>query len=148
MSASRQAIFWLVALALFFLLLDLLSGMLLPFVAGFGIAYLLAPLVQQLMRWKVPRGPAALAALTLFILALAAIIVLIVPLLEIQAAQLARSAPAAIAYGRQQFQALLDLAQRELPPEDIAKLKGELSQPEQFQINFDYLVRRVKRGGK
>ncbi len=36
----------------------------------------------------------------------------------------------------------------EFPPEDIAKLKGELSQPEQFQINFDYLVRRVKRRGK
>jgi L-ribulose-5-phosphate 4-epimerase len=33
----------------------------------------------------------------------------------------------------------------EFPPDDLAKLKGEISQPEQFQINFDYLVRRVKR---
>ena len=38
MSATRQGLFWLLALALFFLLLHLLSGMLLPFVAGFGIA--------------------------------------------------------------------------------------------------------------
>ena len=30
---------------------------------------------------------------------------------------------------------------------DIAQLKGEIGQPEQFQINFDYLVRRVKRRG-
>ncbi|MGH6673001.1 MAG: class II aldolase/adducin family protein [Xanthobacteraceae bacterium] len=30
---------------------------------------------------------------------------------------------------------------------DIAKLKGEIGQPEQFAINFDYLVRRVKRRG-
>ena len=31
---------------------------------------------------------------------------------------------------------------------DIEKLKSDISQPEQFQINFDYLARRVKRGGK
>ncbi len=36
----------------------------------------------------------------------------------------------------------------EFPPDNIARLKGELGQPEQFQINFDYLVRRVKRGGR
>jgi len=36
----------------------------------------------------------------------------------------------------------------EFPPEDLAKLKSEVGQPEQFQINFDYLVRRVKRRGR
>ena len=30
---------------------------------------------------------------------------------------------------------------------DIEKLKADISQPEQFNINFDYLVRRVKRRG-
>jgi L-fuculose-phosphate aldolase len=33
----------------------------------------------------------------------------------------------------------------EFPREDIAKLKHEISRPEQFTINFDYLARRVKR---
>jgi L-fuculose-phosphate aldolase len=33
----------------------------------------------------------------------------------------------------------------EFPAEDIAKLKHDISRPEQFKINFDYLVRRVKR---
>jgi L-fuculose-phosphate aldolase len=28
---------------------------------------------------------------------------------------------------------------------DIEKLKADIGQPEQFKINFDYLVRRVKR---
>ncbi|HET6493510.1 MAG TPA: class II aldolase/adducin family protein, partial [Burkholderiales bacterium] len=32
----------------------------------------------------------------------------------------------------------------EFPPDDIAKLKREIGAPEQYQINFDYLVRRVK----
>ena len=30
---------------------------------------------------------------------------------------------------------------------DIEKLKADISQPEQFTINFDYLVRRIKRRG-
>jgi hypothetical protein len=28
---------------------------------------------------------------------------------------------------------------------DIEKLRGDITQPEQFTINFDYLVRRIKR---
>ena len=36
----------------------------------------------------------------------------------------------------------------EFPRADIEKLKRDISQPEQFKINFDYLVRRVKRRGK
>jgi len=36
----------------------------------------------------------------------------------------------------------------EFPRTDIERLKNDISQPEQFQINFDYLARRVKRGGK
>jgi ribulose-5-phosphate 4-epimerase/fuculose-1-phosphate aldolase len=35
----------------------------------------------------------------------------------------------------------------EFPREDIERLKRDISQPEQFQINFDYLARRVKRRG-
>jgi len=36
----------------------------------------------------------------------------------------------------------------EFPRADIEKLKNDIGQPEQFQINYDYLARRVKRGGK
>lgn len=35
----------------------------------------------------------------------------------------------------------------EFPPDDIAQLKRDIGQPEQFKINFDYLARRVKRRG-
>lgn len=122
MTGSRQALFWLSALALFFLLLHLLSGMLLPFILGIAIAYLLAPLVAMLRRWNLPRGLAALVALLAFLFTLVAIIVLIVPVIQLQAAQLARSAPAVVAFVRQQLQVLLDLAQQQLAPEDLAKV--------------------------
>jgi L-fuculose-phosphate aldolase len=36
----------------------------------------------------------------------------------------------------------------EFPRESIEQLKHEISRPDQFKVNFDYLVRRVKRGGK
>ena len=35
----------------------------------------------------------------------------------------------------------------EFPLADIQKLKHDISRPEQFAINFDYLVRRAKRRG-
>ena len=122
MSASRQALFWLIALAAFFLLLHVLGGMLLPFVLGLAIAYLLAPLVNLMRRWNVPRTLAALMALLAFIFVVVAIVILIVPLIELQAAQLARNAPAIVAFVRAQVQALLDLAQQKLPPQDLAKV--------------------------
>ena len=34
----------------------------------------------------------------------------------------------------------------EFPDGDIARLKHEISRPDQFTINFDYLVRRLERG--
>jgi L-fuculose-phosphate aldolase len=36
----------------------------------------------------------------------------------------------------------------EFPPDDVARLKRQIGAPEQFQLNFDYLVRRVKGRGK
>ncbi|HUI94801.1 MAG TPA: class II aldolase/adducin family protein [Xanthobacteraceae bacterium] len=35
----------------------------------------------------------------------------------------------------------------EFPRADIAQLKHDISRPEQFKVNFDYLVRRAKRRG-
>jgi predicted PurR-regulated permease PerM len=90
-------------------------------VAGFGIAYLLAPLVAWLARWKIPRGLAALVVLLVFILLLVAVIVLIVPVLELQTAQLVRAAPAVAGFVRDEAQRLLELAQKELPPDQIQK---------------------------
>jgi predicted PurR-regulated permease PerM len=121
LNATRQGLFWLLALAVLFLLLHLLSGVLLPFVAGFGIAYLLAPMVAWLTRWKFPRGLAALTVLLLFVLLLVTVIVLIVPVLELQAAQMMRAAPAVAGFVRDEAQRLLELAQKELPPDQIHK---------------------------
>jgi predicted PurR-regulated permease PerM len=78
---QRQLIFWLGALAIFVLALWLLSGVLLPFVAGAAIAYLLTPLTDRLEKYGVNRLAAALIIITVVVLAFIYVLLLVVPLL-------------------------------------------------------------------
>jgi predicted PurR-regulated permease PerM len=78
---QRQMVFWLAALAAFILVLWLLSEILLPFVAGLAIAYLLTPLTDRLERLGVHRLAAALLIITVVLLALVVMILLVAPIL-------------------------------------------------------------------
>ena len=77
----RQMAFWLGALVAFGLLLWLLSGILLPFVAGAAIAYLLSPMVDRLERLGVNRLVAALSIIALAVLIFVLLILLVAPIL-------------------------------------------------------------------
>jgi len=115
--------FWLALLAFLLVAIHLLSGILLPFVAAFGIAYLLAPLVDRLERARLSRTLATLVVLLLFVLALALMVMLILPLIEVEVSQLSRLAPTALDQGRQQVQQLMKMAQERLSTEDAARLR-------------------------
>lgn len=78
---QRQMAFWLGALAVFILVLWLLSEILLPFIAGLAIAYLLTPLTDRLERLGVHRLAAALLIITVVVLALVIMILLVAPIL-------------------------------------------------------------------
>jgi len=78
---ERQLRFWLGALAGFVLFLWLFKGVLLPFVAGIALAYLLDPIADRLEAWGLPRGVAALTIVLSIFLALVAGLILVVPLL-------------------------------------------------------------------
>ncbi len=93
MPFQRQVIFWLAALAVFILLLWLLSGILLPFVAGLAIAYLLNPLTDRLQRLGLNRMVAALLIITLVVLVFIVAILLVVPLLGSQLSSLIAAIP-------------------------------------------------------
>lgn len=84
MGLRRQMTFWVVALALFLAALWLLRGILLPFVAGMAIAYLLDPLAKRLERLGVSRLLATVLIVTLFVLAFVLLILLIAPILADQ----------------------------------------------------------------
>jgi len=90
---ERQVVFWLATLALFVLALWLLSDILLPFVAGLAIAYLLTPLTDRLERYGVNRLAAALIIITVVVLAFVYLILLVAPILGGQLTSFIGSVP-------------------------------------------------------
>jgi predicted PurR-regulated permease PerM len=118
------ALFWAAVLVVLLYAINRLGSVLVPFVAGFGIAYFLAPLVDRLERWRWSRNLATLAVLAVFLLMIALIVLMLAPLIEVQVAQLAKVAPTAVDQGRRVVQQLVQLAQERLSPADVEKLRG------------------------
>jgi predicted PurR-regulated permease PerM len=81
MAFERHIVFWLAIFAVCVLVLWLLSEILLPFVAGAAIAYLLTPLTDRLERLGVNRLAAALLIITLVVMAIVVLILLVAPVL-------------------------------------------------------------------
>ncbi|HZP69036.1 MAG TPA: AI-2E family transporter [Pseudolabrys sp.] len=92
-AVERQIVFWLTVLTIVVLALWLLSEILLPFVAGLAIAYLLTPLTDRLERLGINRLAAALLIITVVVLLLVYIILLIAPIIGAQLASFIESVP-------------------------------------------------------
>ena len=73
--------FWMAALGVFVLLLWLLHEILLPFVAGAALAYLLDPVLKRLQRVGINRLIATLLIVALFVVGLLILLILVVPIL-------------------------------------------------------------------
>ncbi len=84
MSLERQILFWGATLAVFAALLWLLADILLPFVAGMALAYLLDPLTRQVERTGVGRAASALIVTAFIILVIVLLAVLIGPIIGAQ----------------------------------------------------------------
>jgi len=86
MRIERHFVFWTAALLVFIGLLWLLHHILLPFVVGAALAYLLDPLANVLIRRGINRLVAALLILASFLIVFAGLLVLIAPVLADQLA--------------------------------------------------------------
>ena len=93
MTLQRQFTFWLVALVAFIVILWLLSPILLPFIAGFVLAYFLDPVADALERLGLPRIAATLLILATSILVLVLVGLLIVPVLADQFVKFVNDVP-------------------------------------------------------
>jgi predicted PurR-regulated permease PerM len=93
MRFERNIVFWIAALAVFAALLWLLSPILLPFVLGMAIAYVLDPLANQLSKRGIGRALAALLILGGFVVALTLLVLLIAPVLAQQLSAFIDNAP-------------------------------------------------------
>jgi predicted PurR-regulated permease PerM len=81
MTLERQVMFWALALAVFVAAVWLLSNILLPFVAGMVLAYLLDPMARRAEQLGIGRAVSALIVLTVVIVLLVVAAMLIVPIL-------------------------------------------------------------------
>jgi predicted PurR-regulated permease PerM len=90
----RPPIFWLATLALIVTAAVLLREVLLPFVAGLALAYLLDPLVNRLERIGLNRGVATLLILCLFFAGLILVVLLALPIVTSEVAFLIDKLPA------------------------------------------------------
>lgn len=84
MPFERHFVFWIAALLVFVGLLWLLSPVLLPFVIGIALAYLLDPLAARLTKRGLSRVVAALVILAGFVLAAIGTMLLVAPVLAKQ----------------------------------------------------------------
>jgi predicted PurR-regulated permease PerM len=120
---AYRLLFWLGVIMLAVIALGLLQSILLPFAAGFTIAYVLAPLVGRLERLGVNRSLAGLAILIAVFVSFGLILVLLIPLVQGQILQLIGRVPALVTALQDQFGRVMQLLQEQLPAEDIAKLR-------------------------
>jgi predicted PurR-regulated permease PerM len=108
MNGTKHLRFWLIGGALFITTLWLLRDMLLPFVVGLAIAYLLDPVVERLEKPLRSRTAATLVTLVLVSLVAIGLMLAIAPMIADQAQSLAVKVPQYIARLYQRFQPLLD----------------------------------------
>jgi predicted PurR-regulated permease PerM len=99
MTPARQAVAWASGFAVFVLLLWLLGDVLVPFVAGMVIAYLLDPLADWLERRGASRTMATTLLTVLFILLALGAIFLLAPMVGGQIRSLSRALPGLIESG-------------------------------------------------
>src|ERR1044072_1807048 len=81
MTLTRQITFWVLTLLAGVVALYILREILLPFVAGMALAYLLDPLANRLERLGVNRLVASIAIIGAFVLGFVILLLLFVPVL-------------------------------------------------------------------
>ena len=120
---GRRATIWIGGLVALGLMLWLLSAILLPFAAGFAIAYFLNPLCDRLERLGARRSLASVVALGAFILAIILIALVLVPLVEAQVIEMLGRIPRVVAAAREELNRTMGLLQERLSPDDYARLR-------------------------
>lgn len=115
--------FWAGVVVAIIALIYLFQAVLLPFVAGILLAYLLDPPVNRLTKLGLGRGWATLAVLLVFTILLAGVVLLVVPMLQQQITDLITKMPDLIAALRERFGGLLDLMRTRVSPQDMEKIQ-------------------------
>jgi predicted PurR-regulated permease PerM len=115
-------LFWIGGLVVFAVLVHLLATVLLPFVAGLAIAYLLDPVADRLEKWGAKRWLAATIIVGAFFVIVGGLLVLLFPLLQAQVVGLIALIPDAVDKLRAWAEPMIRHLEADLPPETLKQL--------------------------
>ena len=124
MSREIRAIAWLAGIGAVAVLLSLLSGVLMPFVAGMAVAYFLDPVADRLEKWGCSRVVATALITVVFFLLAAGVAVLLFPLLQVQVMAFVSRVPHYAGVLRENAAPLLEHLQASLPADAVERLRG------------------------
>jgi len=122
-----RAAIWLIGLGLFGLALYVLRGVLLPFVAGMAVAYLLDPVADRLERWGLSRTLATATITALFVVVAVGALVVVLPLIQQQLIDFIARLPAYADAVREAVAPMIASLRDRLAPEDVARLNAAFS---------------------
>lgn len=115
--------FWSGVAVAFVALLYLFEAVLLPFVAGMLLGYLLDPPVNRLTRLGLGRGWATLAVLGGFTVLLVGVVLLVVPMLQQQVTDMIAKLPDLISTLQDKVMSLLANLRTRVSPQDMEKIQ-------------------------
>ena len=124
MSANQQLRYWLIGFVAAALVLYLLRGVLLPFVAGMAVAYMLDPLADRLERWGSSRTLATSLITAGFLLVVMLGLFLLVPLLQAQIASFAKQLPHYLDVFRGSVALWIERIEMRIDPADAERLQA------------------------
>lgn len=127
MNARWTAAFWVVLLVVSLLLLDALSGILLPFVAGMAVAYFLDPLCDRLERLGLSRTLSTWVVTIVFGLTFLLVLALILPAAVSQVADLAQRLPSLVEQARGAAEQLLQRLDSRIAGDLVAQAQDAMS---------------------
>ena len=93
MTRTQRAVIWVTAFTVFIVVVHLLKPILLPFIVGFGIAYLLDPIADRLEARGLSRVLATVLITGAFFVLLTGIVIMIAPLLQAQIVEISERIP-------------------------------------------------------
>lgn len=127
-SIPNQVKIWLALTALMLVLLWVFRGILLPFVVGLALAYVLNPVVGIVERLRIGRGWATAVVLLSVLSILVGLLLLIAPMLANQAVSLLEGLPGYVSTARDMVNTAVPAVAGWLGPERTAQLEATLTQ--------------------
>ncbi|HWA18211.1 MAG TPA: AI-2E family transporter [Devosia sp.] len=128
MSLRNQVLVWVGFTVVVIFAIWLLRPILLPFVIGIALAYVLNPLVKQLQRWGVRRGWATAIVLLAVVAIIAGILVAVMPLIIQQIAGLVLRLPGYVGDLQTLIETMAPQLSEWLGPERAAQVETALAQ--------------------